>query len=47
MRLYQVVLADAKNYYLGQGFAHPDRADEAVEQFRQITGSFRRLHPPK
>jgi len=47
VRMYQVVLADAKTYYIGQGFVHPDRGDEVVEQFRQITGSFRRLHPPK
>ena len=47
LRMYQLVLADAKTYYIGQGFVHRDRGDEVVAQFRQVTGTFRRLHPPK
>jgi hypothetical protein len=47
MRMYQLVLADQSTYYLAQGFVAAERAPALVEQFRQVTGSFRLLHPPR
>ena len=47
LRMYQLVVADDKNYYLAQGFVSPEHAAVMIPEFRKITGSFRRLHPPK
>jgi len=41
------VLVDKTTYYLAQGFVSADRGPAVVERFRQVTGSFRRLHPPR
>jgi len=43
LRMYQLVLADRKDYYLAQGFVTADRGAEAVTQFRRIMLSFRRV----
>jgi hypothetical protein len=47
LRMYQLVLADDANYYLAQGFVSPERSEAMLPEFRKITASFRRLHPPK
>ena len=47
LRMYQLVLADRTTYYLAQGFVTPQRAPLLVAQFRQVTGSFRRVRPTR
>jgi len=47
VRMYQLVLVDKTTYYLAQGFVSADRGPAVVERFRQVTGSFRRLRPPR
>ena len=47
LRMYQFVVADDANYYLAQGFVSPARAETMLPEFRKITASFRRLHPPR
>ena len=42
VRMYQLILADGLTYYIAQGFAAADRPANVVEQFRKVTGSFRR-----
>ena len=46
VRMYQLALVDKTTYYLAQGFVSADRP-AAMEQFRQVTRSFRQLHPPR
>ena len=43
IRMYQLVLADSTTYYLAQGYVAPDRAPALIDQFRQVTASFRRV----
>jgi hypothetical protein len=47
LSMYQFVVADDATYYLAQGFVSPERAELMLPEFRKVTGSFRRLHPPK
>jgi hypothetical protein len=47
VRMYQLVLVDQKTYYLAQGFVSSDRARVVLDQFRQVTGSFRRPRAPR
>jgi hypothetical protein len=47
VRMYQLILADQTTYYIAQGFVAASRGPGIVDQFRKVTGSFRRLHPPK
>ncbi len=47
VRMYQLVLADAATYYLAQGFVSASRDPAILDQFRQVTGSFRRVRPPR
>ncbi len=47
VRMYQLVLVDKTTYYLAQGLVSADRGPAVVDQFRQVTTSFRRLRPPK
>jgi hypothetical protein len=42
VRMYQLVLLDGKTYYLAQGFVAAARPPEIIDQYRQVTGSFRR-----
>jgi hypothetical protein len=42
VRMYQLVLVQQKTYYLAQGFVPADRARVILDQFRRVTGSFRR-----
>lgn len=47
LSMYQFVVADDATYYLAQGFVSAKRAELMLPEFRKVTGSFRRLHPPK
>ncbi len=47
VRMYQLVLVEQKTYYLTQGFVSADRARVILDQFRQVTGTFRRLRAPR
>ncbi|HYQ88353.1 MAG TPA: hypothetical protein VEU09_01845 [Candidatus Binatia bacterium] len=47
VRMYQLVLVEQKTYYLAQGFVPADRARVILDQFRQVTGTFKRLRAPK
>lgn len=40
--LYQLLLADAGGYYLGQGFVESSRMEDVVPTFRRVMTSFRR-----
>jgi hypothetical protein len=47
VRMYQLILADQTTYYIAQGFVAASRGPAIVDQFRKVTGSFRRLRPPR
>jgi hypothetical protein len=47
MGVYQLLLADGKTYYIAQGFVVNNRLKELLPVFRTITGSFRRVEPPR
>ena len=47
VRMYQLILADQTTYYIAQGFVAASRGPGIVDQFRKVTGSFRRLRPPR
>jgi hypothetical protein len=43
VRMYQLVLVEGGTYYLAQGFVAASRPPEIMDQYRQVTRSFRRF----